>query len=448
LRRASPASNRRRARRAATRAALLAGALAALLTATLPAAAQRIVELDRVVAVVNDDVIVLSELERRIATVRAQLRQSGTPPPPRELLEQQVLDRLIVERIQLQRARSAGIRVDDEALNRAVAGIAQQNNLTLRQFRDILERDGFDFSRFREDIRRELLISQLQQRQVTNRIVVSPREVENWLATRAKQGSGENEYRLSHILLALPEAASPEQIAAVRAEAEQVLERLRAGAVFSQTAVAVSDGQQALDGGDLGWRKSTELPTIFADVVPDMEAGDVSDLIRSPSGFHIIKLEQVRGEERFVITQARARHILIVPDELVSDADAEVRLTQLKQRIEGGEAFEELARSHSHDPATAVKGGDLGWVSPGQTVPEFEQEMNQLAPGEVSDPFRTQFGWHIVQVVERRDFDDTEQVRRSKAAEQIRARKREEELQMWMRQLRDEAYVEYRLEEQ
>ncbi len=406
-----------------------------------------ILELDRIVAVVNDDVIVESELEERLREVRAQLRQSGTPAPAEAALRRQVLERLVLDRLQLQIARDNGMRVDDAELTAALENIAQRNQLTLRQFRDVLERDGFNFGRFREQVRNEILLGRVRQRSVERRVKVTAREIDNFLATARRQGGGENEYLLGHILLAVPEAASADEIDEARAQAEAALDRLRAGEAFAQVAAEVSDGQQALQGGDLGWRKGSELPTIFADEVKGMQPGDLRGPIRSPSGFHLIRLNDLRGDSRFVVTQTRARHILVRTNDVVSDADAQRRLLQLKTRVENGEPFDELARSHSDDTVSATRGGELGWLNPGDTVPEFERTMKSLAPGQISDPIRTQFGWHIVQVLERRDHDDTEQVRRARAAEQIRKRKLDEEVQNWMRQLRDEAYVEFRLDE-
>jgi peptidyl-prolyl cis-trans isomerase SurA len=410
-----------------------------------PAPNAATVELDRIVALVNDDVILKSELNQRMRTVVEQLRQQGTSPPPLEVLQKQVLERLIVNRLQLQLAEENGIRVDDNTLNRTLRNIAGRNKLSLSEFKSILERDGYDFSAFREDIREELILTQLRERQVENRIKVTEREVDDFLLTQAVQSGGDDQYRLGHILIAVPEAPSPEQIAAARAKGEKILQELSEGADFSQLAVAVSDGQQALEGGDLGWRKVNELPTLFAEVVLQMQPGDVSDLIRSPSGFHIVKLLEVRRSERLFITQTHARHILITPDELTSDTDAKIRLQQIKTRVENGEDFAALARAHSEDAGTAVNGGDLGWVSPGDVVPQFQAAMDNLEPGQISDPFRSPFGWHIVQVLERRDRDSTEQVRRTRAKELIRQRKLEEEVQSWLRRLRDEAYVDYRL---
>jgi len=404
-------------------------------------------EVDRIVAVVNNDVIVDSELRARMRDVRAQLRESGTQSPPEAALTRQVLERLILEKLQLQRAGDTGLRVEDEELNKAIETIAERNKLTIRQFRDVLERDNVDFVQFREQMRNEILLMRVRQRAVERRVSVSEREIDNFLATRKQQGSSVDEYRLSHILIAVPEAASAEQIDTARTRAEEILARLAGGESFAQVAAEVSDGQQALQGGDLGWRKSAELPTIFADAIPSLKPGDLSPIIRSPSGFHIVKLVDMRGDSRYVVTQTHARHILVRASGLVTDAEARVRLEKIRIRVENGEKFEELARSHSDDTVSATRGGDLGWVSPGDTVPAFERVMVALPEGAVSEPFRTQFGWHVVQVLERRDHDGTEQVRRTRAREQIRKRKLDEEVQNWLRQLRDEAYVELRLEE-
>ncbi|MDX1514790.1 MAG: peptidylprolyl isomerase [Gammaproteobacteria bacterium] len=423
-------------------------ALACVLVFASGAVAQQVIELDRIVAVVNDDVIVESELNARVRTIKAQLRQQGTQLPPEDVLRQQVLERLVLERLQLQIAETNGIRVEDEALNQAVETVARQNNLSVEEFRDILERDGFDFTKFREDIRNEIMIARIQQRQVENRISVTDRDIDNYLATVKQQGGGESEYLLHHILIALPEAASADEITRARARADELVTQLRGGADFAEVAVRESDGQQALEGGNLGWIKGPDLPTIFAEVVKNLREGEISEPVRSSSGFHIVKVAGIRGAGgRHVVQQTKARHILVRPNEITTEAEARVRLEQLKIRIENGEDFGELARAHSDDRGSALNGGDLGWVNPGGTVPNFENMMNSLEPGQVSEPFETRFGLHIVQVLERREYDDTEQARRSKAAEVLRKRKQDEELQNWLRQIRDEAYVELRLEE-
>ena len=403
-------------------------------------------ELDRIVAIINDDVIMLSELSGRIRTVKNQLREQDIPLPPPSILEKQVLDRLILTKLQIQMAQNTGIRVDEETLNRTIGNIASENQLSLNQFREILESDGYSYEDFRKEIRNEILISRLQQRQVDNRIIVSEREIENFLSNQEHQGETDLEVRIAHILIATPEGASSRQMAKTRETAEKVLGELEAGGDFSSLAATYSDGQRALNGGDLGWRKAGQVPTLFADFINDMEKGDISELIKSPSGYHIIKLMDKRSSEKVVITQTQARHILIQPNELITPEDAHRRLEQLKIRIDGGDDFAELAKAHSSDTMTAAEGGDLGWVNPGDLVPEFEQVMNSLEPGETSNPFRSQFGFHVVQVLDRREHDRTEDIKRARAREAIRRRKLEEARADWLRQMRDEAYVEYRLD--
>ncbi|MAT66390.1 MAG: molecular chaperone SurA [Gammaproteobacteria bacterium] len=408
-----------------------------------PAAAQPI---NRIVAVVNDDVILASELEDKVQLVRSQLAQQNTQPPDPAQLERQVLERLIMERLQLQVAERNNIEVDDETLNANLRNIASQNGVTLTEFRQTLEREGMDYAAFREELRSQIMINRLRQQTVINRIDISDQEVDNLLASQTAWSDQTRDYHLGHILIATPEAASPEQIQAAERKAAGVLEKLRGGDDFSETAVAVSESETALEGGDLGWRKAAQLPSLFADVVRDMQPGEISDLIRSPSGFHIIKLINVRGEERHVITQSRVRHILLQPDEMTSEADVRLRIEQLRGRLETGADFAELARSHSTDKVSASNGGDLGWVNPGDMVPEFEQAMNKLAPGEISEPVQSRFGWHLIQVLERRERDSTEDYRRARAREMIRQRKTDEEMELWLRRLRDESYIEYRLE--
>jgi len=410
-------------------------------------AAPEIIELDRIVAIVNDDVIVQSEMQTQMRTVIDQLEKSGVPSPPRDVLEKQILEQLILGRLQIQIAETSGIRIDDESLNRQIADIARQNNLSLREFRDILERDGYDFAAFREEIRNELIKSRVQQRHVKDRVHITERDIENYLATLEKQGGNNPEYRVGHILIAVPDGASPEQLAEARDEAEDIIARLNAGANFGRTAAAESDGRQALEGGDLGWRKAGELPTLFEDIVPTLDNGEISEVIRSSSGFHVVKLLDVRGAVRHVVKQTHARHVLLKTSEVVSSSDSRGRLLPLRARILGGADFNELARAHSDDPGSAVKGGDLGWLNPGDTIPAFESTMDAMKVDEVSQPFESEFGWHIVQVLARRDRDSTEEVKRANAAEQLRKRKIDEELQTWFRQIRDEAYIEYRLDE-
>jgi peptidyl-prolyl cis-trans isomerase SurA len=428
----------------------LRNALWALLTllAAIPGGAATAADpraLDSIVAIVDDDVIVRSELDQEIARLLAQLDTTQVRLPPQDVLEQQVLERLIVTRLELQAAERAGITVDDQTLAKAIDNIAANNNLTLAQLRDAMEADGMSFSNFREKVRQEILLSRLRNQEVTSRISVTEQEIDNFLATEVGSASGRTEYHLYHIRIGTPEAATPDEIRRAREKATRVVQQLRAGADFAETAMTYSDGRQALEGGDLGWRKANELPTLFADLVENMDRGDISDPIESPSGFHIIKLDDYKGNEKTIVRQTHPRHILVTTNEITSDTDAETRLRQLRQRIENGEDFGNLARSHSNDQASAIKGGDLGWVSSGNLVPEFEQRMNQLQPGEISQPFRTQFGWHIVQVLERRDYDNTDAALRQRAAEAIRERKGTEATELWLRRLRDESYVEIRL---
>lgn len=400
-------------------------------------------ELDRIIAVVDDDVVLQSELDKQMARVRTQLRQQGTTPPPTTVLERQVIERLILQKIQLQLASQMGLVADDEVLERAIADIAARNNLSVSEFRQILAEEGYEFSEFREDIRKEITISRLQQREVENRVRVSQNEIDLFLSNRARSGDDNQEYRLRHLLVSTS-ANSPDRAKLRLVEAQ---ERLQSGEDFSAVAASLSDGQQALEGGDLGWRKGTELPSLFADVVPGMRVGEVSDVITSPSGFHLVKLEDKRQGDKVLVDQTRARHILIETNEIVTDADARERLRQLLLRLEGGADFETLARTHSDDRASALQGGDLGWVSPGQMVPEFETVMNRTAIGETSRPFQSDFGWHILEVTDRRTYDGTEEVRKARARAAIRQRKLDEEQQLWLRRLRDEAYVELRIPE-
>ena len=398
-------------------------------------------KINHIAAIVNDDVITNLELDKQIATITMQLRAQNARLPPDNVLRKQVLEREVVKRIQLQIAQNTGIRIDDNELNSTLTRIAQQNNLSLRQFRDAIENDGLHFETFREDIRAEMIIARLHQREIQNRITISPQEVENFLATQATQGNIDDEYELSHILISVPEAANADQILETQQRAEKVLARLTAGETFQQVAISDSDGQKALEGGKLGWRKAGQLPTLFSTSVIHMAVGDHSNLIRSSSGFHIIRLDNKRAGEKHIVTQTKARHILIRPNELNTEIEIITRLRQLRERILNGDDFAELAKSHSEDRGSAVNGGDLGWVNPGQMVPQFETAMNALNPGEVSEPFQSQFGWHIAQTLERRDLDNSEEFTQNKAKDFIRQRKVAEMTEAWLRQIREEAFV-------
>jgi len=401
---------------------------------------------DRVVAVVNDDVITSSELADETKNIKQQLRAQRMSFPPDDVLQKQILERMIVLQIQLQEAERRHIRADDDTINSTVENIARQNHMTLMQFTQELSREGVDYNVFRKRIGDEITVNRLQQREVANRVTVSEQEIDDYLASQQAQGSPNEEYHLAHILVAIPEAATTEKIQAAKQKAQKILEQLRQGEDFSQTAVAQSDGQQALTGGDLGWRKLGQIPSLFADKVTLMKVGDVSDAIRSPSGFHIIKLLETRNNDaQHVVNQTKVRHILIKPDLILSSEEAKKRAQQLKQRILGGEKFSDLATSHSDDKGSASQGGDLGWVNPGDMVKPFEEAMNKLAVGEISDPVETRFGWHIIQVLDRRQFDDTEEYKRNQARETVRQRKIEPALTNWLRRIRDEAFVEVRL---
>lgn len=427
---------------------LLALAIGGTHAAGAPAQSETpIAELDRIAAIVNDDVITGSELEARLSRAREQLRRAGTRLPPPEVLRRQVLERLIVDRIQLQLAHESGIRIDDETLNRALLRLAERNGLTLREFRDALERDGRDFAKFREELRDEIAISEVRKIQVESRVQVSERDIDDHLST-IENRQEDSEYHIGHILIAVPDGASPETIAEARERTERVLGEIRGGADFANMAAANSDGQRALEGGDLGWRKAPDLPTMLGDAVLRLAVGEVTEPIRSASGFHLVKLIGKRsGEQPVVVEQTRARHILIVLDELTDEAAARRELSALRERVVNGEDFGELARAHSDDAGSAPRGGELGWINPGDTVPEFERAMGSLEPDGLSEPFKSQYGWHVVQVLERREHDDTEAAKRAEALRSLRARKIEEDMQSWVRQVRDEAYVEYRLDE-
>lgn len=402
--------------------------------------------LDRIIAVVEEDVIMRSELLQRMDDVSQQLASRDGQAPPREMLVRPVLDRLILERLQLQEARRIGIRIDDITLNNAVESIARENRMTLAQFRDRLVAEGMDFPTFREQVRDELAISQLRRRQVDARIQVSEQEIDDLIASESGAIDRDVEYRLLHLLIALPEGATPEQIRAAREQAGHIREEAAAGADFTALALRESAGRQALEGGDLGWRRASQVPTLFARHVVLMREGEVSEVIRSPSGFHIIKLAERRGGTRALVRQTRVRHILISPTEVLTSDEAFERLSGLRGRIKDGADFAELARAHSDDRGSALQGGDLGWTDPGDLVPQFEDVMNRLSPGQVSEPVRTPFGWHIMEVLERRDHDGSRALMRTQAREIIRDRKRDDELELWLRRLRDESFVELRLD--
>lgn len=418
-------------------------ALLIALSSLSPVAHAAVQELDHIVAVVNDEVVTQQELTRRYDEVVRNLMRKNTPLPPRNVLEKQLLERMVTEIALQQHARATGIRVDPTLVERALQRIAAQNKLDLAGLKAALEKDGQSLDSMRTTIRNELLIARARERDVDNRISVSDAEIEGYLQTQAQQGV-ETEYNFAHILVTVPENASPEQIQARHARAEDIVAQLAGGADFGQMSASYSDASNALQGGEFGWRASGKIPTLFADALKSMQPGQVSPILRSSNGFHILNLHDTRGlDATLTVTQTHARHILIKTNELTSETDARNRLLQLKERIENGEKFEDLARLQSED-ASASKGGDLGWINPGDTVPEFEKAMDALKPGQISNPVQTPFGWHLIEVLGRRSQDVTQERQKLLARQAIRERKGEEAFQDWVRQIRDAAYVEIR----
>lgn len=410
----------------------------------------RVVLADRIVAVVNDEVITRLELDERVRVVKRDFQRRGLPLPAPEVLDSQVLERLIIDRAQLQFARENGIRVDDTALDRAIARIAEQNNKTLTEFIALLEKDGIPFAKFRDDIRGEILINRVREREVDRVVTCTDGEITTFIAESSGAGAqqAQQELNLGHILVRVPENATPEQLAQRKKRAEDALAQLKGGGDFAQVSVTYSDAPEALKGGELGARPEDRLPQLFVDAVAKLKNGEVSEIVKSANGFHILKLidRKAGGGPKVAVLQTHARHILIKTNELVSQEQAKRRLTDLRERLANKADFAELARLYSND-GSRDKGGDLGWIYPGDTVPEFEKAMTELKPGEISQPIQTQFGWHLIQVLERRNDDMSQDRLRGVACQAIRERKSEDAYQEWLRQLRDRTYVEIRLEE-
>jgi peptidyl-prolyl cis-trans isomerase SurA len=400
--------------------------------------------IDKIVAVVNDSVVLQSELDRQIKIAEGTLRERGISAPPADALRSQVLDRIILNRLQTQRAADAGIRVDDRELNEVIANIAAQNKMSLSQFADALKKDGIDFLSVRDQVRDEMLISRVRQKEVGARVLVTEQDVDLYLANAGTED--QSEYKLSHILVAVPDGATPEVREKAKAKAEGLLKRLKAGEDFAQLAITNSDGQQALQGGELDWRKGANLPTAFAPVAPKLALDQVSDVIEAANGFNIIKLTGKReAGERKTVDETKAEHILLMPN-AIRDEDATVALSrELYDRLQKGEDFATLAKKYSDDPGSKNSGGDLGWQPPGVFAPDFQTRIDQLKIGDTTPPFHTQFGWHIARVLERRTRDTTVESRRAAAKQAIQARKEAEEYEGWLRRLKEEAYVEYRL---
>lgn len=400
--------------------------------------------LDGVAAVVNDDVILKSELDDRVAQAEQQIQARHTSLPAPDVLQKQVLDQMVITRLELQQAASRGVTVSDDSVNQALSRIAARANVTLDQLPDELKKEGLQYDQFRKDLRDQIVIQNLEQQVLSDRLHITQQELQDQL--NADQGSGDTEtqYHVAQILVATPFNPTPEDIAAARKKIDIVYQKLKDGTDFAAVAVAYSDGQKALEGGDIGWRKGSELPTLFAPLVTQMKPGDFSEPVQSNSGFHIVKLIDVkRSDQKVLVTQTHARHILIRTSAIMSADQAKAKIQQLYEQLKAGADFATLATANSDDPGSAKKGGDLDWLDPGATVPPFQAAMDKLQPGEMSEPFQSQFGWHIVQVLGRRQADQTDEDRKNKAYQAIFSRKSEEVVQQWLSELKDAAFIEY-----
>ena len=399
--------------------------------------------LGRVAAIVEEDVILEQELDNEVSTIAERIRASNAQMPPESILRKQVLEKLIIDKLQRQLAEKAGITVTEEMLNNSAADIAQRNNMTLQQFREELQRQGLTYKNFLDNMRNEIIINQLRGREIGGRIKVTDREVDHYLETQEQESNGTAiQYHLGHILIAVREAAAAKEIQLAQSKANELVKKLRAGQDFTHTAMTESGDDNALKGGDLGWRSLSDIPSLFSDIVVKMHANEVADPIRSPSGFHIIKMLELKGLDNHTITNTKVRHILIKTNDLIDDEEAKKRLLALKARIMDGDDFAALARAHSDDKGSALKGGSLDWVGPQDLVKPFEDAMEKLEINELSEPIQTQFGWHLIQVLDRKTKDNSAEHKKDVVREAIRKRKIEEETELWMRRLRDEAYVE------
>lgn len=426
--------------------ALVAGAASAQEPARQGATAA-VVPLDRVIVVVNDEALTQWDLNEERRVFLEQLKASNITPPPNDVLDKQVLQRLIIERALLQYAKQSGIRVDDTTVERTILRVAQENKLSPEEFRKVLEKEHIPYANYRDDLRRQIIIQRVREREVDSKVMVTDAEVDNYLATVASQAGGDSEYHLSHIYITVPEQATPAVVDASRKRAEVALDEIKAGKSFGEVAATFSAAPDASSGGDLGWRTSARLPTVFADVVRTLKPGEVSGILRSPAGFHIVKLLEIRSHNQpTIVEQTHARHILIKVNESTSEADAKAKIERLRERLIAGAKFEDIARANSED-ASAAKGGDLGWLSPGDTVPDFEHAMDKLKVGEISEPVRSPFGWHLIEVLGRRKQDITKEREREQARQAIRQRKSDEQWEEFIRQLRDRTYVEYKADD-
>jgi len=402
-------------------------------------------ELDGIVAVVKEDVVLASELLSRLEVVERQIRASNMQAPPRNVLVSQIMERLILESLQVQEAKRRGVQIDDETLTSAVGSIAQQNGLNVEQFQQALAADGVDYAEFREQIRGEMLVSRLQRNLISRRIAISEKEVNDLINSPYYQQMLSEEYRVGHILLSIEEEGGDSARQAARAAAADIVTQLRDGADFAQMAIARSSGARALEGGDLGWRRAAELPSLFSEQVLEMKAGEIADPIETPGGIHIIKLLEVRGTDDQKQLQTHVRHILVQPSEIRSEAQTEELIRDIYARLQAGEDFAELAKEYSQDPGSALAGGDLGWTGGDEFVPEFREAMKATPDGALSQPFRSQYGWHVLEVLGRREQDMSDEARKNMAARILQERRFEEELEKWQKELRDEAFVEVRI---
>lgn len=409
--------------------------------------AAEVIKMDRIVAIVDQAVVTEQELESRIATVTAQFKKQGTELPAEAILRKQILERLITDTLQLQYAAQTGLKVDDNQLDKTIGRIAEQNQLSLAEFTEALAKDGVSMTKFRADIRNEITLARLREREVDGRVNVSESEIDNFLTSQAANNENQDEYEIAHLLIRTPEEGATEEIQKAKSKVDSALTELKAGVSFAKVSASFSDAPNALEGGSLGWKKASQMPALFLDALKAMQVGDVSAPLRSPNGFHVLKLNNKRGgNSPLVIQQTHARHILIKLSEIMSEKDGKLKIDGIKERLDNGEKFEALAKQYSED-STASSGGDLNWVNPGDTVPQFEKAMNELKELQISPPVRTQFGWHLIQVIERRSQDMSKEAARLKARQEIRAKKADEAYQDWIRELRDRAYVEIRLED-
>jgi peptidyl-prolyl cis-trans isomerase SurA len=424
-----------------------AAAAAAAAAARTSSSGDRSVLVDRVVAIVNDEALTQYDIAEQTRTVLAQMKATKVTPPAPDVLEKQLLDRLITERVLMQYAKESGIRVDDTQVERTISRIAQDNKMSPDEFKKAVEREGIPFSKYREDIRNEMVIQRLREREVEGRVAVSDAEVDLFLATQDSQSGGDVEYKVAHILVLVPEQATPEQTEARVRKVEEAMRQLRSGGDFGQVAATFSDAPDALQGGNLGWRPPARLPQIFLDPIRSLKPGQYSGVLRSAAGFHIVKLIETRSrKDPTVVEQTRVRHILVKVNEITSDADAKAKIERIRERIDLGAKFDEQAKLNSED-GSASKGGELGWISPGDTVPDFEAAMGRLKIGELSAPVRTPFGWHLIEVEDRRTQDITAERQRDQARLALRQRKSDEMFQDWVRQQRDRTYVEIKLDD-